>query len=67
MATKQKIDVRDQILKHLAGDDRNLKWLSRKSDIPYPTIYSCLELKNFNLSESNLEKINTALGTSFKA
>jgi len=58
-------DVRDAILLHLDEIERNLSWLSEKTEIPYPTLYSVFKQKHFALSEKNLEKINNVLGTDF--
>jgi predicted transcriptional regulator len=58
-------DVRDAILLHLDEIERNLSWLSEKTEIPYPTLYSVFKQKHFALSEKNLEKINNVLVTDF--
>jgi hypothetical protein len=58
-------DVRDAILLHLDEIERNLSWLSEKTEIPYPTLYSVFKQKHFALSEKNLEKINNVIGTDF--
>jgi len=58
-------DVRDAILLHLDEIERNLSWLSEKTEIPYPTLYSVFKQKHFALSEKNLKKINNVLGTDF--
>lgn len=65
MAVTQKIDTRDLIINHLAKEERNMKWLSRKTSIPYGTIYSIFKHKIMNLSEQNLDKINSVLNTDF--
>ena len=59
-------DVRDEILDFLKADDRPLKWLSKKTGIVYSTLYGCFVHRTFNLTQDNLNKINTALGTDFK-
>ena len=59
------IDGRDLILDHLKEIERDLAWLSRKTDIPYGTLYSCFTHRLFKLSEDNLSKINEVLGTKF--
>lgn len=64
--TKSKRDVRDQIMDRMEGEGRTLTWLSRTTNIPYDTLYSCLKKKLFSLSEDNLESINEALGTDFE-
>lgn len=66
MAVKQITDVRNKILQHLETEERNLRWLSRKTGIVYATLYSCFIQRTFNLSEESLEKINDALGTEFE-
>jgi predicted transcriptional regulator len=59
------LDTRDVVLLHLEEIERNLAWLSEKTQIPYPTLYSVFKQKHFALSEKNLEKINNVLGTDF--
>ena len=66
METKEILDVRDKILKHLEDDYRNLKYLSTVTAIPYGTLYSCFTQRTFSLTDDNLEKINTSLSTDFK-
>ncbi len=66
MELKEPIDVRDKILKHLEEDHRNLKYLTKITDIPYGTLYSCFVQRTFSITDENLEKINAALNSSFK-
>lgn len=66
MPTKEIIDVRDDILKHLEDDHRTLKYLSLVTGIPYGTLYSCFTQRTFGLTDENLEKINISLSTQFK-
>lgn len=65
MEIKEKIDTRDLILDHLKKNERNMKWLSRQTSIPYGTVYSIFKHRIMNLSEQNLTKINKALNTDF--
>lgn len=65
MENQIKTDVRDEILKHLVDIERTLAWLSSKTEIPYPTLYSIFKQKTFSLSFKNLAKINRVLGTDF--
>lgn len=65
MEKETTLDTRDVILLHLEKIERNLAWLSDKTRIPYPTLYSVFKQKHFSLSEKNLEKINNVLGTDF--
>lgn len=60
-----KTDVRDEIVSHLKHIERSLMWLSKKTQIPYGTIYSTLIQKVMELKSENLEKINKVLGTEF--
>jgi len=68
------VDVREQILTHLKNDKRSLRWMyseitetyGENNNIPYATLYSCLHQRLFKMSDENLEKINTVLGTYFK-
>ena len=66
---KEKVltDVRDLIMHKMKSQGSTLTWLQLKTKIPYDTLYSCLKKKLFSLSDDNLSKINTALGTDFKA
>lgn len=69
MAGKKAIletDNRDLILEHLKDVERDLAWLSRKTDIAYGTLYSCFTHRLFKISSDNLKKINGVLGTNFK-
>ena len=65
MANQTKTDVRDDILKHLDDIERTLAWLSSKTEIPYPTLYSIFKQRTFSLSDRNLGKINHVLDTDF--
>lgn len=63
---KTTYDARDAILLHLDEIERNLSWLSEKTEIPYPTLYSVFKQKHFALSEKNLTKINSVLNKDFQ-
>ena len=65
MEKETKLNVKDAILLHLEQIERPLSWLSDKTEIPYPTLYSVLKQRTFSLSEKNLEKINKVLETDF--
>jgi hypothetical protein len=58
-------DVRVEVMNHLTTIERSMLWLANKADIKYPSLYSMLKEKTFNISEDNLKKINEVLGTSF--
>jgi predicted transcriptional regulator len=66
MEKETTLDTRDAVLLHLEEIERNLSWLSEKTQIPYPTLYSVFKQKHFSLSDKNLEKINNVLATDFK-
>jgi hypothetical protein len=67
MATKQVEDVRDEILAHLKEIQRPLAWITEENTgIPYSAIYAMFKQKTYTVSEENLKKINTFLGTDFK-
>lgn len=53
------------IQNELVKQDRTLAWLSRKTGIPYPTLYSIFIHKTFALGD-RLQDINEALGTDIK-
>lgn len=65
MAVKTKIDVRDEIVSHIEEIERNLHWVGKKANIPYGTMYSTFVQKVMDLSQKNLDKINTVLSTDF--
>lgn len=58
-------DVRDLIVAHLKEIERPMTWLSKQTEIPYPTLYSILKEKTFNLSNDKKRKINEVLSTKF--
>lgn len=62
---KVKTSVKDDILLYLESEERNLAWLSRKTDIPYGSLYSIFIHRIMVLSDTNLAKINRALDTDF--
>lgn len=66
MATKKVSDIRDVIAEHIKEIERDWSWLSRKTEIPYGTIYACFVQKDFRLSQGNLDKINEVLETDFE-
>ena len=63
--TTTEVDNRDLIKAQLDEIERDWAWLSRKTEIPYATIYSCFVQRLFKLSEENLKIINDVLGTDF--
>lgn len=64
-AEKTTPDVRDKIMKHLESDDRNLKWLSKKTGLSYIHLYFIFARKERILTQDNKNLINEKLGTSF--
>ena len=62
---KVKTSVKDEILLYLETEERNLAWLSRKTEIPYGSLYSIFIHRIMVLSDSNLAKINKSLNTDF--
>lgn len=66
MAEKTLItDVRDEIVAHLKGIERDMAWLQKKTEIPYSTLYSIFTQKNFALNQERLDLINGVLETEF--
>jgi hypothetical protein len=61
----EKQNVKDLILLELEHQERPLAWLSRKSEIPYGTLYGILIHRIMNLSDDHLAKINKVMGTDF--
>lgn len=66
---KEKVvtDIRELINAKMEDEGRTLTWLAERTEINYNTLHSCIKRKLFTLSEENLKKINTALGTNFKS
>lgn len=62
---KKEKNVLDLILDELGKQERDLAWLSRKTEIPYGTIYSIFTHRLFKLKQDKLNSINEALGTQF--
>ena len=58
-------NVKDEIILYLEQEERPLAWLSRKTKIPYPTLYSIFIQRIMNLSDKNLATINRVLDTDF--
>jgi len=66
MAKKESVqDVRDLIQEKLKQEERSLAWLSRKTEIPYATLYTNFVHRLFQVSSENLDKINKVLDTDF--
>lgn len=66
MPTKEKLDVRDEIMNWLEANQRSLRWLSTQAGIKYGTMYSIFSQKTIMLSEEKLKCINTATKQKFK-
>lgn len=60
------LDFTVKVSDELKKQERNYKWLSRKTNIPYATIYSIFIQKTFKASKEKVALINIALGTSFR-
>ena len=58
-------DVRDDIISHLKGIERDMAWLQKKTDIPYSSLYSIFTQRNFALNQERLDLINGVLETKF--
>lgn len=61
MAEKETLDVRVIVMDKLAKMERSLRWLHKKTDIPYSTLYSIFVQKIYTPSDENLTKINKVL------
>ncbi len=66
MPTKEKLDVRDEIVQWLKDNQRSLRWLATQSGINYNTMYSIFVQNTIALSEEKLKYINTATKQKFK-
>lgn len=64
--TIQKLTCKQKILKHLLVEDLKMAWLSRKTDIPYGTLYSIFTENRIPLTQERLNLINIALKTKFE-
>ena len=53
-------DYRHDIMESLEKADRNLNWLSKKTSIPYSTLYSIFVHKIYNLTEEQKELLEEA-------
>lgn len=62
---KTAIDIREKIMEKMRSEGRTLQWLSNETGIKYATLHSCVKRMLFALSQENLDKIQTALGTIF--
>lgn len=60
------LTAKEKIINHLKKEERDYGWLSRKTDIPYPTLYSIFVQGTFKLNQERLNLINIALDTDFK-
>ncbi|MBP6477764.1 MAG: hypothetical protein KBA90_13250 [Chitinophagaceae bacterium] len=64
--TKVSTDVRDLINDELKQQERTLTWLHKKTEIAYSTLYNILKHKISTLDQTQLDAINSILGTDFK-
>ena len=64
--TIPKLTCKQKILKHLEFDERDLAWLSRKTDIPYGTVYGIFVQNTMDLNQERLNLINIACDTKFE-
>ena len=62
---KKHSNIKDEILLYLQEIERPMSWLSRKTEIPYGTLYAIFVQRIMNLSDKYLIKINKALDTDF--
>ena len=65
MAEEEITDVRDKIVRKVYKEERNIRWLSRKTEYGYDGLYNCLIKKHYDLTDDRLSKINDVLNTSF--
>jgi len=61
-----KLTCLQRISKHLEFEERDLAWLSRKTDIPYATLYAIFVQKRIPLTQERLNLINHACKTNFE-
>ena len=65
--TKEPEDLRDVIWAYIQLPEKNLNlnWLSKKSGVSYTQLKETFKEKNRELSQEVLNKVNTAMSTSF--
>jgi len=62
----EKLTCKEQITTHLfKQEERDWAWLSRKTDIPYGTIYGIFVQNTVELTQERLNLINHALKSEF--
>ena len=61
----EQLDFPSLVNSELEKQERNYNWLSKKTGIPYATLYSIFSQKIFKASNEKVQLINNALGTSF--
>lgn len=64
--TIPQLTCEQKILDHLKADDRDLKWLSKHTDIPYGSLYGLLVQKTVKFTQERLNLINHACKTQFE-
>lgn len=70
MIKEPKLTIEQQIVKHLTDNGQMMSWLADKIEVTPGHLHSVLKGKDFakrELTSENLQKINQALGTDFKA
>lgn len=60
-----KTDSAEAIDVWLKKEERGIKWLQKKTNIPYATLYSIIVKKERVLSDKNRKLINSALKTNY--
>lgn len=60
------LNCKEKIAKHLKDEERDWAWLSRKTDIPYATLYSIFVEDRLKLTQERLNLINIACKTEFE-
>jgi len=66
MSTIKNLTCKEKILKHLEFEYLTLAWLSKKTGVPYPTLYSIFTENRIPLTQDRLNLINDACKTKFK-
>lgn len=62
----KKLNCKQKILKHLEFEFLTLAWLSKKTEIPYGTMYSIFIEDRIPLTQARLDLINNACKTNFE-
>lgn len=64
--SEPQLSCKQKIIDYIKADERDLAWLSRKTDIPYQTLYAIFIQNIQSLNQERLNLINIACKTNFE-